>query len=73
MRQSESYRSSEHSADTPSLIYVCFCAKRFTTYSGIYLHLKSKHKSLFQKYKKLKISKLFKKAKDSTGAEIQLL
>jgi hypothetical protein len=48
--------------------YTCFCSKVFTTYPGIYLHLKSKHNTLFLKYKKLKITKLFRKAKGSNGS-----
>jgi hypothetical protein len=54
-------------------IYLCFCEKVFTTYPGIYLHLKSKHGNLFQKYKKLKITKLFKKGKDEKGSEVYRL
>ena len=50
--------------------YECFCLKIYTTYSGIYLHLKSKHFQLFVKYKKLKITKLFKKIKRVDGAII---
>ena len=30
--------------------YTCFCGKVFTTYPGIYLHLKSKHNTLFLNY-----------------------
>lgn len=33
-------------------LYNCFCEKRFTTYPGLYLHLKSKHTNLFPKYKR---------------------
>lgn len=48
-------------------VYICFCEKRFTTYPGVYLHLKSKHGNVFEKYKKLKITKLFKKIEGSPG------
>jgi hypothetical protein len=51
-------------------LYSCFCEKIFTTYPGIYLHLKSKHSNLFQKYKKLKITKLFKKVKGENNNDV---
>lgn len=54
-------------------IYSCFCDKIFTTYPGIYLHLKSKHANLFQKYKKLKITKLFHKVRAEDGTEMYRL
>jgi hypothetical protein len=65
--------SPEALSDPLPRIYACFCQKRFTTYPGIYLHLKSKHTNLFQKYKKLKITKLFKKMRDDQGTEIYRL
>lgn len=61
---SSSEESAEGFNDRQTKYYSCFCEKSFTTYPGIYLHLKTKHANLFQKYKKLKITKLFKKGKD---------
>jgi hypothetical protein len=40
-------------------VYSCYCHKIFTTYPGIYLHLRTKHPDLFPKYKKRKITKSF--------------
>ena len=70
---SSSEESPEALSDPLPRIYSCFCDKIFTTYPGIYLHLKSKHANLFQKYKKLKITKLFKKVKDDKGSEVYKL
>lgn len=57
-------------SDSHNRIYICFCEKRFTTYPGVYLHLKSKHADVFEKYKKLKITKLFRKIEESQNTEI---
>jgi hypothetical protein len=65
-----SSESPEALSDPLPRIYSCFCDKIFTTYPGIYLHLKSKHSNLFQKYKKLKITKLFKKIRGENNSEI---
>lgn len=73
MSWSQQSESPEALSDPLPRIYACFCEKRFTTYPGIYLHLKSKHSHLFQKYKKLKITKLFKKTHDDKGIEIYKL
>lgn len=53
--------SMEVLSDPLPRLYSCFCGKYFTTYPGIYLHLKSKHAPQFPVYKQLKITKLFKK------------
>jgi hypothetical protein len=65
--------SQEDLNDSTPRTYICFCEKKFTTYPGIYLHMKSKHSNLFLKYKKLKITKLFRKTYDERGGEVHRL
>lgn len=60
-------------SDPTPRLYSCFCGKFFTTYPGIYLHLKSKHNNLFGIYKQLKITKLFKKHKTTNGNDLYIL
>jgi hypothetical protein len=73
LRMSSSECSVSALSDPLPRIYSCFCDKIFTTYPGIYLHLKSKHANLFQKYKKLKITKLFRKVRGEDGTEMYRL
>ena len=73
MNWSQESQSNDDLADTVPRTYVCFCDKKFTTYPGIYLHMKAKHSNLFLKYKKLKITKLFRKTVDEKGGEVHRL
>lgn len=65
--------SDSNSIDDAPKAYQCFCCKNYTTYSGIYLHVKFKHTELFNKYKKMKITKLLKKKRLSDGSELYKL
>ena len=60
-------------SDPTPRLYACFCKKYFTTYPGIYLHLKSKHNHLFGIYKQLKITKLLRKEKLENGRDLYQL